>query len=172
MRARLLVLAVSLLFVTNAVNSQTRTFTRDNLEYILELPSPSWQPVSRLDIHDHFEFIYESNPANGDLTLRKRLVDAGVPPAELFRFDEKWEFERLPGYVVCSSCDGESFTGNLSGAVFSYEFVSGGDVVAGRIYYLQIDTRTFYSLRFTVPQKKLTSMRREMDSIARSFRLK
>ena len=172
MRALLIVLVVSLSFVTGTANSQTRTFTQDKLEYILELPSASWQPLSRFDIHDHLEFIYEGDPANGDLNLRKRLVDAGATPADLFRFDEKWEFQQLPGYVACGTCEGESFAGKHSGAVFTYEFVSGGKIVAGRIYYLQLDTRTFYSLRFTVPQGKFRSMRQDMDSIARSFRLK
>ncbi len=172
MSAVLMILCAGLMFATGASNSQTQTFTRDKLEYILELPSPSWRPVARLDVHDHVEFIYQNDPASGELTLRKRLVDASTTPAELFRFDEKWEFQRLPGYVVCTSCEGETFAGELKGAVFSYQFVSGGQVRSGQVYYLQIDSWTFYSLRFTVPQGKLASMREDMDSIARSFRLK
>ena len=42
----------------------------------------------------------------------------------------------------------------------------------GRIYYLQLDNRIFYALRFTVASEKLQSLRDQMDSIARSFRLK
>ena len=172
MRSVLIILCICLMFATGTTKGQTRTFTKENLEYILELPSPSWQPISRLDIHDHLEFIYEADPANGDLHLRKRLVNAGATPAELFRFDEQWEFQRLRGYVVCGGCEGESFAGRLSGAVFTYEFVSGGTIMAGRIYYLQLETRTFYSLRFTVRREKLATLREDMDSIARSFRLK
>ena len=60
----------------------------------------------------------------------------------------------------------------LSGAVFSYEYVSGGEAMSGRIYYLQLDKRTFYSLRFTVARYKLAGLRGEVDAIARSFQLK
>jgi hypothetical protein len=42
----------------------------------------------------------------------------------------------------------------------------------GRIYYLQLNTRTFYALHFTVAGDKLQSLRDQMDAIARSFRLK
>ena len=42
----------------------------------------------------------------------------------------------------------------------------------GRIYYLRLDSRTFYILHFTVASEKLLSLRDQMDSIAKSFRLK
>ena len=74
--------------------------------------------------------------------------------------------------MACSECSGENFEGHLSGAVFSYEYASGGRPEVGRIYYLQLDKRTFYSLRFTVARDKLQSVRDQMDFIARSFRLK
>jgi len=56
--------------------------------------------------------------------------------------------------------------------VFSYEFVNQGRNMDGRIYYLRLDSRTFYILHFTVASQKLPSLRDQMDSIARSFRLK
>ena len=37
--------------------AQTRQFTSEGIEYVLELPSPSWQVVSRSDLHEHPEFI-------------------------------------------------------------------------------------------------------------------
>lgn len=84
-----------LLFVASSLlaSAQTRTFTKDDIEYVLEFPSPSWQLVARLDVHDHLEFIYESDPVRGCLNLRKRLVDAGTTADELFRFDQKWELQ-------------------------------------------------------------------------------
>lgn len=42
----------------------------------------------------------------------------------------------------------------------------------GRIYYLEVDKRTFYILHFTVASEKLASLLEQMDFIARSFRLK
>jgi len=44
--------------------------------------------------------------------------------------------------------------------------------MAGRLYYLQADNRTIYVLRFTALREKLTLIRNQTDSIARSFQLK
>lgn len=162
-----LLLASSLAF-----GFQTRRFTRDDIEYELDLPSSTWHAISRLDVHDHLEFVNGTDPADGYLRLRKVLIERPATPAERFSHDEKWELQRLPGYVVCSDCKGVTFEGKLSGTVFSYEYVTGGKAMYGRIYYLQLDTRTFYSLRFTVARDKLTDLRGEMDVIAGSFQLK
>lgn len=172
MRKARIGLVVVLALTALSVSAQTRSFTKDEIEYVIELPSPAWQAVSRLDVHDHLDFMYGGDSAKGYLRLRKKFVAAGATSADLFRRDEKWELQSLPGYVVCSPCAGEDFDGNLKGAVFSYEYSSGGRLTAGRIYYLQLDNRTFYALHFTVPADKLSSLRSEMDSIARSFRLK
>lgn len=42
----------------------------------------------------------------------------------------------------------------------------------GRIYFLRVDSRTFYVLHFTIASEKLPTLREQMDSIAGSFRLK
>lgn len=162
-----LLLASSLAFAV-----QTRRFTKPDIEYELELPSPAWQVNSRLDVHEHLEFVNGNDVLNGYLRLRKIAVVQPTTAAELFRRDEEWELRRLAGYVVCSECKGISFNGQLSGAAFSYEYVSGGKTMYGRIYYLEIDSRTFYSLRFTVARDKLQGMHEQMDFIARSFHLK
>ena len=166
----LLPILLILSFVT--LKAQTQTFTKDDLEYIVELPSPAWQAVQRLDVHNHVEFIYGDDYTNGYLRLRKKLLAAGTTPTDVFLNDEKWELQSLPGYIVCSDCKGEEFKGHLRGAAFSYEYVSAGRSMAGRIYYLQLDNRTFYVLHFTVTREKLQSLRGQMDFIARSFRLK
>jgi hypothetical protein len=163
-------LVLLLTFLT--VSAQTRSFTKDDIEYIVELPSPAWRAVPRLDVHDHVDFIYGDDSGKGYLRLRKKRVDAGTTPADLFRHDEKWELRSLPGYVVCSECMGEKLAGNIKGTAFAYEYTSGGRPMAGRIYYLRLDNRTFYVLNFTVARDKLSSLRGEMDSIASSFRLK
>ena len=168
-------IVVALLFIialSVSVSSQTQTFTRENLEYTLELPSPLWRAVSRVDVHQHFEFINGDDYSNGYLRLRKKLVAPGTMPEVIFREDEKWELTRLPGYIVCSSGKGTDFSGHLDGTMFSYQFVNNGMNTDGRIYYLQIDKRTFYVLHFTVASDKLQGLQDQMSYIARSFRLK
>lgn len=163
---------VLLLVSPMLVAGQTRQFTRDDIEYVLELPSPAWRAVSRLDVHNHPEFIYSDDPSSGYLRLGKILVDQPTTASELFYQEEKWRLQYLSGYVVCSECNGVHFKGRLSGSVFSYEYVTGGRAMYGRIYYLQIDPRTFYALRFTVARDKLQNIREQMESIARSFYVK
>ena|SRR5688572_25730432 len=165
-------LLVVLLAVSVGAVSQTRRFTTDNIDYVLEFPSEAWQVVSRLDVHDHREFINGDDPTNGWLHVRKIFVDQPTSTTELFTHQERWELQRLRGYVVCSECEGVKFEGRLSGAVFAYEYVAAGRAMYGRIYYLQVDSRTFYSLRFTAARDKLQAVRDHMHLIAQSFRLK
>lgn len=164
--------AVFLLLLTplSAV-SQTVTFEREGVEYRLELPSPAWRAVRRVDVHDHYDFVNGEDRGDGYLRIRRSLVEAGVTPKELHLADEL-NLKLLPGYVACGSCEGETFAGALSGVVFPYEYTSGGRPVAGRLYYLQVDVRTFYVLHFTYERKNLTRTLPEADSIARSFRLR
>jgi hypothetical protein len=42
----------------------------------------------------------------------------------------------------------------------------------GRIYYLQADNRTIYTLRFSGLRDKLGRIRNQTDMMARSFKLK
>ena len=166
---------ITLLFIiplSMTAIAQTQPFTRDGLDYTLNLPSPSWRAVSRFDVHDHFEFINGDNYSNGYLRLRKKVIAPGTSPEDLFRHDEKWELQFLPGYVACSDGRGTEFDGHLRAAAFSYEYINTGRNMDGRIYYLQLDNRTFYALHFTVASDKLQNLRDQMDSIARSFRLK
>lgn len=153
-------------------SAQSWTFSRDGVEFVIDLPSATWRVVSRIDIHEHLEFVNGNNEVDGYLRLTKIVVDSDTTAANLFQSDEKWNLQRLPGYVVCSDCNGEAFSGQLSGAAFSYEYVSGGRTMAGRIYYLRVDKRTFYALRFTVAREKLQSIREQMNFIAGSFRIK
>lgn len=164
------VIATALLpFVATA---QTVTFTGEGVKYELELPSARWRPVPRLDVHDHVEFVYGGNRADGYLRLREYLVEAGTTPEDLFRREQSRTLQLLPGYVACAPCPGERFEGKLSGAVFAYEYTSGGEMMAGRVYYLEVSSRTFYSLHFTGESGKLRALKGQADLIARSFRLK
>jgi hypothetical protein len=170
MRLILVALLLIIPFSTNAEAQQT--FTREGVEYVLDLPSPSWRAVSRVDVHEHLEFVNGDDYNNGYLRLRKKLVPPDTTSEDLFREAEKWELQKLPGYVVCSGGKGTEFNGRLKGTVFSYEFVNQGKNMDGRIYFLRLDNHTFYVLYFTVASEKLPSLREQMDSIARSFRLK
>jgi hypothetical protein len=169
-----LILTLLLIIISLSINAtaQTQTFTREGVEYVLDLPSPSWRAVSRVDVHEHLEFVNGEDYSNGYLRLRKRLVTPDTTSKDLFSEAEKWELQKLPGYVVCSGGKGTDFSGQLKGTLFSYEFVSQGRNMDGRIYFLRLDNRTFYVLYFTVASEKLPSLRDQMDSIARSFRLK
>jgi hypothetical protein len=167
------VLIVLLFFIPSMpAVAQTQPFTRDGLDYKLDLPSASWRVVSRLDVHDHVEFVYGDDYSNGYLRLRKKFVNAGATATDLFSHDEIWELRRLPGYVVCNDGSGEDFGGQLKGTAFSYEYINKGKNMDGRIYYLQVDNRTFYVLHFTVASDQLQRVRSQMDSIVKSFRLK
>ena len=158
--------------LTMSGSAQTQTFTRQHLDYTLELPSPLWRAGSRVDVHEHFEFINGEDYSNGHLRLRKKLVAPNTAAEVIFRDDEKWELTRLPGYIVCSNGKGTNVSGHLSGTMFSYEYVHKGMNMDGRIYYLQTNNRTFYVLHFTVASDKLQGLQDQMSSIARSFRLK
>ena len=169
---RLLMIAMLVCLTTPNVLAQSWTFAQEGIEYTLDLPSASWQAVSRADVHEHFEFLNGNDEANGYLRISKILVKADTTPAELFQQDEKGHLQQLPGYVICSGCNGEAFRGYLNGATFSYEYTSHGRTMSGRVYYLHVDKRTSYALRFTVAQDKLQGVLNQMEFIARSFRLK
>lgn len=169
---RIVIALVFIVSVNITGTAQTQTFTREGIDYVLDLPSISWRPVSRLDVHEHMEFVNGDDYSDGYLRLRKRLVAAGTTADELFRHDEKWELQRLPGFVVCRNGNGSDLKGHLRARAFSYEFVSGGANMEGRIYYIQVDNRTYYILHFTVASKKFQGLAAQMDSIARSFRMK
>ena len=166
------IIFIFVLFMPSTVAAQTVTFAREGVEYRLELPSPRWRAVERLDVHDHFDFVHGEDRDDGYLRVRKSLVGAGTTPKDLHLEDEARTLKLLPGYVACSTCEGEKFSGALSGAVFSYEYTSGGLPMAGRVYYLRVDARTYYTLHFTCNRKRIADVGVQADSIARSFRLK
>jgi hypothetical protein len=161
-----------LILLLTAVPTATQAvaFEREGVEYALELPSPRWQAVRRVDVHEHYDFV-NGAADDGYLRVRKSLVEAGTTAKDLYLGDQA-DLKLLPGFVACGSCDGEPFSGGLNGAVFSYEFTKGGRPFAGRIYYLQVDARAYYTLHFTCERKKLAEVSPEADSIARSFRLR
>jgi hypothetical protein len=152
-----------------ALAAQSQTFTSDNVDYTLELPSTAWRIVQEADsIHQHTEFIY-GDRTEGYLRIRKEVVDEGTTASDLARRDREQKLRFIPGYVEGKE---ERFAGRLNGVTISYEFTNGGKPMAGRTYYLQADNRTVYALRFTALRDKLSRIRNQTDLIARSFQTK
>jgi len=145
------------------------TYTTDQLDYTIELPSPVWRPVSGSDAaHEHAEFV-NGERLEGYLQIRKEVVDADTTASNLSRRDMEQKLRFLPGFVEGKE---EKFSGRLNGVTVSYEFVRTAKPMMGRIYYLQADNRTVYALRFTGLREKLGRIRNQTDVIARSFKLK
>lgn len=161
-------LAMSALCVAGALAQES--FTNKNVEYTFELPNTTWKTTVKPDdnIHRYVELVY-GDRMDGHLRIRKEAVASEETPAELAARDADVKLRYLPGYVAGRQ---ESFAGRLNGVTSGYEFTKEGKQMAGRIYYLQADKRTIYTLHFTGMREKLQRMRNQTDSIARSFRLK
>ena len=166
---RILVFALVLMALTAPVALAQQTYTHDKVEYTFEIPSANWRSILEPDAdHEHPEFVY-GDRLDGFLQIRKEVVDAGTTPAELARRDQDLKLRFLPGFVEGKQ---EPFNGRLDGVTMSYEFVRTGKPMLGRVYYLQADNRTIYSLRFTGLRDKLARIRNQTDLIARTFKLK
>ena len=159
---------VALTGLTGSVKAQTE-YTNEKIEYTVDLPSPTWKATSvTFSEHEHTEFINGDRLA-GYLQIRKESVDPATSLADLARHDQEQKLRYLPGYVEGKQ---EKFSGRFEGLTATYEYTATGKAMMGRIYYLQIDNRTVYTLRFTGLRDKLMRIRNQTDLIARSFRLK
>jgi hypothetical protein len=170
MRRLTIFLALAFMFTFGSVLAAAQqTFTSDNADYTLELPSERWRVIQEPDsLHEHAEFIY-GDRNDGYLRIRKEVVEAGTTASQVSQRDQDQKLHFLTGYVEGKE---EKFAGRLNGVTFSYEYTAGGKAMAGRIYYLQADNRTIYALRFTGLRDRLSQIRNQTDSIARSFHLK
>jgi hypothetical protein len=158
-----------ILIVFAATAQAQHPFTSDKVEYTIDLPSTVWKVISEPDaVHEHTEFVY-GDRLEGYLQIRKESVDSGTSLTDLAHRDQDQKLRYLPGFVEGKE---EPFSGRFTGLTASYEFVKTGKPMIGRIYYLQVDNRTVYSLRFTGLRDKLMRIRNQTDLIARSFRLK
>jgi hypothetical protein len=152
-----------------SAGAQSQVYTTDKLEYSIELPAPTWKTITEPDaVHEHTEFV-NGDRLEGYLQIRKEVIDANTTVSDLAHRDQDQKLRFLPGFVEGKE---EKFTGRLSGVTVSYEFVKTGKPMLGRIYYLQVDNRTVYALRFSGLRDKLARIRNQTDLIARSFRLK
>lgn len=170
MRRLTFVLAVAAVFSVVSVDALAQqTYVSANAGYSLELPSERWRVVQEPDsLHEHAEFIY-GDRNDGYLRIRKEVVEPGVNVEEVSRRDQDQKLRFQTGYIEGKT---EKFAGRLSGVTFGYEYTAGGKAMAGRLYYLQVDNRTIYALRFTGLRDRLQLIRNQTDAIARSFQLK
>lgn len=150
-------------------NSQGQSYTSPTVGFSIDLPSVTWRLVDEPDeLHQHTEFVY-GDRVDGYLKIRKETMEASQTIAEFAHQDQDQKTRFLPGYVAGKE---ESFTGRLPGMTSSYEFTERGKPMAGRTYYLQVDQRTVYVLRFTGLREKLLRIRNQTDQIARSLKAK
>jgi hypothetical protein len=166
---RILAFTLVLIGLMAPVALAQQLYTHDKVDYSFELPSATWKSILEPDAaHDHPEFVY-GDRLDGYLTIRKEIVDPGTTPGELAARDQDLKLRYLPGFVEGKQ---ESFNGRLDGVTMSYEFVRTGKPMLGRTYYLQVDNRTIYALRFTGLRDKLSRIRNQTDLIARTFKVK
>ncbi len=157
--------SVFLMIGASAVFSQ-QVYTSDKIDYSFEVPSPTWKVIEREQGSP--EMVY-GDRLDGYLRVRKEVVDSGTTAADLARRDQDQKLRFLPGFAEGKQ---ESFNGRLDGVTISYEYVNTGKPMLGRIYYLQADPRTIYTLHFTGLKDKLSRIRNQTDGIARSFKIK
>ena len=158
-----------LLVVLAQVVSAQQSYTHDQVDYTFELPSAMWRTIVDPDpAHENPEFVY-GDRLDGHLTIRKEIVDAGTSPSQLAQRDADLKLRFLPGFVQGKE---EPFKGRLEGVTLSYEYVRSGKPMLGRTYYLQVDNRTIYAVRFTGLKDKLSRIRNQTDLIARTFKIK
>jgi hypothetical protein len=161
--------SVMMLAALSAGAQAQDSFTDPNVDYELELPNATWKATVRPDgVHQHVEFVY-GDRMDGHLRVRKEVVKPEEKPADIARRDADLKLRYIAGYVAGRE---ERFAGRLSGVTFGYEFTKDGKAMAGRVYYLQADGPTVYTLHFTGMRDKLQRIRNQTDLIARSFRLK
>jgi hypothetical protein len=163
------ILALLLICAAFSISTAQVVYSSDKVDYTLELPSATWRVISEPDAaHEHSEFVY-GDRLDGYLQIRKEVVEAGITSSQLARRDQDEKLRFLPGFVEGKE---DPFSGRYEGVTTSYEFVRTGKAMMGRIYYLQIDNRTIYALRFSGLRDKLARIRNQTDLIARSFKLK
>ena len=152
-----------------AASAQEQPYTSETDDYSVELPSEVWKAVPRSDGgHRNMEFINGIRP-DGFLRVRREVVDGNTKLLDFAHAEADTKLRYQPGFVIGK--DGP-FSGRLSGVVLNYEYTLGGKPMAGRVYYLQVDSRTVYVLHFTGLRDKLQRIQNQTDAIARSFKLK
>ncbi len=140
---------------------------KDFGEYNFDLPNATWRVTSKTG-ETAADLIY-GDRMDGYLQIRKVSFAEGTSFADVIDREQNQKLQFLPAFVNGKE---ENFRGNLNGKVINYEFTQSGRPMSGRVYFLQADNKTVYTLRFTGLSDKLRLMRNQTDSIARTFKLK
>ena len=148
---------------------QSQTFSDPNSPYTFELPEPTWKAVVKpTATNPNVEYVY-GDRLDGHLEIRKLAIKENETVSDVIAREQEQKLQFLPGYVAGKE---ENFAGSLRGKAFNYEYTKFGKTMSGRFYYLKSDESTIYVLRFTGLRDKLRSIRNQIDSISRTFKLK
>jgi len=162
-------IVVLALILPATLKAQTRSYTDENVDYVLVLPSTQWRAIRVPGIgKDRTEFRY-GNDGLVKMRIRRELVDADLTVEHLIDRHQMLHRSSFQGYVKENV---EPITGHLSGARYAYEYVTHGKPKAMVIYYLEASNRIVYRLEFTGSLDLLRDISDQADLIARSFRLK
>jgi len=157
------------LIIVNSIFALGQSFNDSNVEYTFELPDPLWKmTVKPSAANPNVEYAY-GDRIDGYLEIRKMTVKENEIFSEIIQSDSEQKLQFLPGYVAGKQ---EEFAGSLKGKIYNYEFIKSGRPMSGRSYYVKSDPTTIYILRFTGLRDKLRIIRNQVDSIARTFKVK
>ncbi len=170
-----IVFFLGMILMLGAANSafaqDERMFESKDAEYTFQIPNATWKEVPKgSDVRAATEMIY-GDRLDGFLQIRKVTLETESPTAlsDVIDRETTQKLQFAPGYVAGKE---EVFRGGLNGKAFNYEFTQTGKNMTGRIYFLQVDKKNFYVLRFTGLRDKLKLLRVQTDSMARTFKLK
>jgi hypothetical protein len=162
------IVVLAILF-PSTFKAQTRSYTDENVDYVLVLPSAQWRAISVPGIDkDTTEFRY-GQEGLVKFRIRRALVDADVTVEDLIQRQQTLHRSSLLGYVKEKVAP---ITGHLSGVRYAYEYVTHGKPTARAIYYLEANNRTVYRLEFAGSPDLLRDISEQADLIAQSFQLK
>lgn len=157
------------LFLVFAAAAQTSTFEDKNVEYTFDLPDSLWKmTVKPTATSPNVEYVF-GDRLDGHLEIRKLSVKADDLMTDVIVREQEQRLQFRPGFVAGKE---ENFAGNYRGNVFNFEFTQSGKPMSGRYYFLRADPTTVYVLRFTGLRNQLMSIRNQIDSIARTFKVK
>lgn len=168
MRQILLILTFVLTFGFS-IFAQGSTFNDVNTEYTFDLPERTWKMTVKPSLTSPNVEYVNVDRLDGHLEIRKLTTEENEFMSDVILREQEKNLQFIPGFV---SGKEENFAGNLKGKVFNYEFVKAGKSMSGRFYFLRHDSTTVYVLRFTGLKDKLMRIRNEIDSIARTFKIK
>lgn len=160
---------LSLAFASPGFAQKGSTFSDKNVEYTFDLPEAAWKmTVKPTAAAPTVEYVF-GDRLDGHLEIRKITVKADEMLSDVIVRDQEQKVQFKPGFVAGKQ---ENFAGNYAGKVSNYEYVQSGKNMSGRFYYLKIDATNVYVLRFTGYRSNLRTIRNQIDSIARTFKVK